>query len=145
MKLSTFKCTFTDKKVQKPNDRVTLVTLTGKIPVDIQFLSEMSKFDNWLNKQRQVEIYEILCPTALGFQVTGKAVRAENDTDNPVLAQRIAEARAKKKLYRFCEKLLFNMYKEHTQTLSCLFRYASIYQTRGNTENEHLRKLLGQV
>lgn len=148
MKFDNFKCTFTDKKVQRPNEKATLVTLTGYIPVSIDFLSEISKtpkLSKWLNSQKQVEIHELLFPARLRFQVVGKAIKAEKDEDNPKLGERIAEARAKNKLYRFCMKLLFAMYREYGRTLSSLFHFAMTYQSRHYKENKHLNELLEQL
>lgn len=105
-----WKITFNNKKVKRFNDnRVTIVTLSGtiRLPKNFRYIinSEDPIFDCIdLSKNPKLEWSQI---TAVG-----KAIRSYDDTiDNPVLAERIAESRAKIKLYDFVMKLCERYYK----------------------------------
>lgn len=102
------------KKVQTFNDRATLVTLVGEIKISrriwIVFLEEIT---DWILKSQSVKVSwgnPIKGSEGLKLEITGKAVCSEGDTFNEVTGQRIAESRAKIKLYKFictlCKKLM---------------------------------------
>lgn len=105
------------KKVQKFNDRVTVVTLKGDMQIPIEVITSMPKevCDWMLNKiNPKVQVYH--WQGIISITATGKAVKSEDDKDDSVLAERIAECRAKLKLYEFVYTLLMN-YTEYYATL----------------------------
>ena len=92
-------------KAVKVEDRVTTVSIIGETQFPPYFWSNVPNkvFDwpvcneNWIVSYNYIK-----------FQ--GKAVRHPDDEDDPVLAERIAEARAKIKLYKFMYNLLKETY-----------------------------------
>lgn len=95
------------KKVQKFNERATVVTLTGEVIIPSWEMFP-NKIQRWMfDEQNTVDVEDTI--SLLKIKAVGKSVKAEEDTDNPVLAERIAEARAKLKIYRFMYKLCKKM------------------------------------
>lgn len=90
------------RTVQRYNDKVTIVTLVGfmKIP---NFLWEYlpSSIFQWLNTLDNPEVHINVSSNGFTIVSKGKAIRADEDEDNPILAKRIAEGRAKAKIYSF--------------------------------------------
>ena len=102
------------KKVQRFNERATVVTLKGEVVVPYWELFP-NKIQEWMfQEQNTVEAEDTI--SRLKIKAVGKSVRAEEDADNPVLAERIAEARAKLKIYNFmyrlCNKLLKHSFSQ---------------------------------
>lgn len=103
------------KKVQVFNNNATVVTLTGimQCPDFINDCLPTSVY-NWINEHPSVEVSETYT-TNKGFYyiiiVSGKSVCAEGDTFDVQMGERIAESRAKIKLYKFmhtlCKKLMY--------------------------------------
>ena len=90
------------KKVQKFNDRVTVVTLKGDMQIPIEVITSTPKevCDWMMNKiNPKVQVYH--WQGIISITATGKAVKSEDDKDNPVLAERIAECRAKIAIFGF--------------------------------------------
>lgn len=105
------------KKVQKFNDRVTVVTLKGDLKIPMEVMYSMPKeVCDWMTKKSNPKVKVYHWQGIISVTVTGKAIRSEKDKDNPVLAERIAECRAKLKLYEFIYTLLMN-YVEYYATL----------------------------
>lgn len=105
------------KKVQKFNDRVTVVTLKGDLRIPMEVMNSMpKKMRDWMVDKinPRVKIYH--WQGIINVIATGKAIRSKEDKDDPVLAERIAECRAKIKLYKFIYTLLIN-YTEYYATL----------------------------
>ena len=153
-----YKVSFTDdfKKVERFNNKVTKVTLSGVIRniYDEELIIPPS-ISNWMadNMGRVINIIE----------VTGTAVRNDKDKDDPVLGERLAEARAKLKIYKlmktFCNKMLkyykFKLYgtkanneiivKTGPEELSyndSLLKAYMKYDKLVNVENNHIKQLL---
>ena len=153
-----YKVSFTDdfKKVERFNNKVTKVTLSGVIRnIYGEELIIPPSISNWMadNMGRVINIIE----------VTGTAVRNNKDKDDPVLGERLAEARAKLKIYKlmktFCNKMLkyykFKLYgtkanneiivKTGPEELSCndsLLKAYMKYDKLVNVENNHIKQLL---
>lgn len=90
--------------------------------------------------------------------ITGRAKKADEDANNPIFAERLAECRAKLHLYRFMQRLcqrLLSYYslisygdKVSTSTLEqdgnhlygTLWKYRDLY----TVEKSHLRELLNE-
>ena len=153
-----YKVSFTDnfKKVERFNNKVTKVTLSGVIRniYDGELIIPPS-ISSWMadNMGRVIDIIE----------VTGTAVRNNKDKDNPVLGERLAEARAKLKIYKFmktfCNKMLkyykFKLYgtkanndviiKTGPEGLSnndSLLKAYMKYNKLVDVENTHIKQLL---
>ena len=100
-----YKVSFTDdfKKVERFNNKVTKVTLKGSIN-DLFILNGPDvprPIIDWvINSWGDTDT----------IKVSGIAVRNDKDKDDPVLGERLAEARAKLKIYKlmktFCYKML---------------------------------------
>lgn len=105
------------KKVQKFNDRVTVVTLKGDLRIPMEVMNSMpKKMWDWMSDKINPRVKVYHWQGIINVIVTGKAVRSKEDKDDPVLAERIAECRAKIKLYKFIYILLMN-YTEYYATL----------------------------
>lgn len=105
------------KKVQKFNDRATVVTLKGDLKIPMEVMYSMPKeVCDWMTKKSNPKVKVYHWQGIISVTVTGKAIRSEKDKDDPVLAERIAECRAKLKLYEFIYTLLMN-YVEYYATL----------------------------
>lgn len=150
-----YKVSFTDdfKKVERFNNKVTKVTLSGVIRniYDEELIIPPS-ISSWMadNMGRVINIIE----------VTGTAVRNDKDKDDPVLGERLAEARAKLKIYKlmktFCNKMLkyytLKLYgtKASNNTIvikvnpekDSLFKAYMKYDKLVDVENNHIKQLL---
>ena len=104
------------KKVQTFNDKETVVTLTGKCITPFWFNHMPRKIWDWAIWHPSVEISETYSSQNLVMviEVLGKSVCADDDTFDAKMGERIAESRAKIKLYKFmhtlCKKLMYCYY-----------------------------------
>ena len=99
-----------DKEVKRYNDRVTVVTLQGELKLKREFMNNLpSPVFLWLNKLSNPEVTLSYSTSSLIIISEGKTIRAKEDTDDIVIAERIAESRAKIKLYRFMMKFICNI------------------------------------
>ena len=154
-----YKVSFTDnfKKVERFNNKVTKVTLKGTIKDAwaLDYLNIPQSIYDWM-KDNNCKDFDTL-------EISGIAVRSDNDKDNPVLGERLAEARAKLKIYKFmktfCNKMLkyykFKLYgtkanneiivKTDPEGLSCndsLLKAYMKYDRLVDVENTHIKQLL---
>lgn len=107
----------TYKKVKRYNDKVTAVTLKGDLKVSKKVMHSMpEKMWDWMKDKINPRVRVLHWQGIINITATGKAVKSENDKDDSVLAERIAECRAKLKLYEFVYTLLMN-YTEYYATL----------------------------
>lgn len=96
------------KKVQKFNDRVTVVTLKGDMRIPMEVMNSMPKdVYGWMEKKSNPKVKCYPWNSIIGITATGKAVRSKEDKDDPVLAERIAECRAKIAIYKFVTYLIY--------------------------------------
>ena len=108
-----FKVTFKNKAVQHFNDRATVVTLEAHLKYpNVEFLMP-DRIDKWVCSS-DIATYD---GWGIAFRSQGKAVRSLDDNDTPVYAERIAEARAKIKVYQFMHTLLGKIYRHHLSVL----------------------------
>lgn len=101
------------KKVQKFNDRVTVVTLKGDMQIPIEVITSMPKeVYDWMSNKINPKVQVYHWQGIISITATGKAVKSEDDKDDPVLAERIAECRAKIAIYKFVTHLIekYNKY-----------------------------------
>ena len=102
-----FKVSFNkeSKRVQTFNDKVTIVTLTGRMKLPDWFHLIPTTIDDWLWEYPGV-VYDVdLAAWEAIIKTTGKATCSDGDKWDPIIGERIAEARAKLKLYRFVYNL----------------------------------------
>ena len=151
-----YKVSFTDdfKKVERFSNKVTKVTLKGTIK-NIYALDDLNipqSIYDWMrdNHCKDLDILE----------VTGTAIRNNNDKDNPVLGERLAEARAKLKIYKFMRTFCHKMLEYYTLKLygtkasnntivikvnpekDSLFKAYMKYDKLVDVENNHIKQLL---
>lgn len=146
------------KKVQKFNNRATVVTLKGDLKIPMEVMYSMPKeIQNWMTDKINPRVKVYHWQGIIEVIVTGKAIRSEKDKDDPVLAERIAECRAKLKLYEFIYTLLMN-YTEYYATLlkgkewsfentpvndaNCIAYVYNKYTRLYINEKKHLKELL---
>jgi len=111
-----FKVSFKNnfKKVQTSNNRVTEVTLTGRVSLPEWWHFVPDHIFVWISYHPSVEFKGILAGSRNLIIVTGKSKCAEGEAFDAVVGERIAESRAKIKLYKFmctlCSKILHHYY-----------------------------------
>ena len=111
-----FKVSFKEnaKKIQIFNNKATVVTLTGRVKMPKWFCFMPSNLAYWIGHHPTVEFDGVYALDEAIVTTSGKSICSENDTFDSVLGERIAESRAKIKLYRFmhdlCKKLMYYYY-----------------------------------
>lgn len=100
------KISFKEPTIQHFNDRATIVTLNGKMRIPDFWWNVPYEITRWAYDHQEVEVHENICEAIMSIKVSGKAVRAIEDTEDEVYGRRIAESRAKIKLYRFMFTLI---------------------------------------
>lgn len=145
------------KKVQKFNDRVTVVTLKGDMTIPIEVITSMpKKVCDWMADKINPRVKVYRWQGIINIIATGKAVRSKEDKDDPVLAERIAECRAKIAIYNFVSHLIYEYIHyyltltmgknnkilvdlEQNDSLNTIFRKYVILEDK---ESKHLSKLI---
>lgn len=143
------------KRVEVFNDKATVVTLTGVVKAPEWWWKIPKEIHKWMTNHPSVEVYDNLLGNVI-VKVIGKSICSDEDEFNPVLGERIAEARAKKKLYGFMltltKKLIcyyhnllygkFAVKVEGETADSCIYKEMEKYSVLYGAELEHLRNLL---
>lgn len=143
------------RKVEVFNDKATVVTLTGVVKAPEWWWKIPKEIHKWMTNHPSVEVYDNLLGNVI-VKVIGKSICSDEDEFNPVLGERIAEARAKKKLYGFMltltKKLIcyyhnllygkFAVKVEGETADSCIYKEMEKYSVLYGAELEHLRNLL---
>lgn len=143
------------KRVEVFNDKATVVTLTGVVKAPEWWWKIPKEIHKWMVNHPSVEVYDNLLGNVI-VKVIGKSICSDEDEFNPVLGERIAEARAKKKLYGFMltltKKLIcyyhnllygkFAVKVEGETADSCIYKEMEKYSVLYGAELEHLRNLL---
>lgn len=93
------------KKVEVFNDKATVITLTGVVKAPEWWWKIPKEIHKWMANHPSVEVYDNLLGNVT-VKVIGKSVCSNEDEFNPVFGERIAEARAKKRLYSFMVTLI---------------------------------------
>lgn len=145
------------KEVYTYNDKVTVVKLRGQVKAEkVPYITD-KKINSWIMNSPYIDdghIYYGLHHLKLVFE--GKAVRNDYDANDPVLAERIAESRAKIKLYRFMLRLCYRLFGYYKRVLigrqsftynedavhDSLARDIQKYTELKWKEEEHLNKLI---
>lgn len=155
------------KKVQTFNGRCTLVTLVGQMSIPNNLWSAFpNEVANWIWEHPSVDSSWGTCTKEneiIRLECFGKSVCAEGDTFDPVIGERIAESRAKIRLYKFmhnmCEKIVqfyygimygnaeFDVIREsHIEApMDCLYLTCKKYRELWVKESYHLGKLLEEA
>ena len=137
----------------KRNGDMTTVTLTGSFKIPSQISRLPQSVIDWMFQGGL--IYRVSADNVFFIGVTGKTTRHPNDIPDSILAERIAEARAKLKLYKFMHSLASKL-SEHLNNFQygesvfptvnskkeCLFNTILRYGTLIGNEYEHLNKLM---
>lgn len=152
-----YKVSFTKKKVDSYNGgKVTVVTLHGdlKWSDDTMWMYIPKFIDDWVNSIPNITV------TPLDIKVKGKAICNDSDKIDPILGERIAESRAKIRLYKFLKDfwtklaayyyVLFfgdddtptvDLENRNTVCYNTVVKYTELY----NKEKDHLDELLGDM
>lgn len=128
---------FKNREVHRYNNKCTEVILTGDIknlPHDRHIPYE------WMSKQSKVKAERLY--SGLRFRVSGKAIRSDEDADDPVLAERLAEGRAKRELYLFLAKMSALMTIDIAKEISAVEDAFDKYKHLYHKEDGHLSDLL---
>lgn len=119
-----FKVSFKDdfKNVLVFQDKVTVVTLTGKIVIDIEHIPH--DIWTWAMEHPSIDISVTYNNERENWilKASGKAKCHTEDTPNPKIGERIAESRAKLRLYKFMMTLTSKL---------CTYYYAMVYGKQG--------------
>lgn len=150
---------FDSKVVKRFNDKVTIVTLTGKTQLPSNLVQAMPiGFFDWLDLHSNPEI-KYMFGADMTIIAKGKAVRSNKDKDNPLLAERIAESKAKLKIYTFIHALISKYILEYSKLITgydeplmsnvkdtdeSLYGMADTYMRYITTEEKHLEDLIAQ-
>ena len=146
------------KRVQNINNKYTIVTLTGVSSFDCFMGQCPTSIIDWVEENHFIETWynPILCHLVL--KASGKAECSPNDTYNPAIGERLAETRAKIKLYKFMHILCNRLTYYYIHLIGGSPRYpiskihnhgllkASLkYKILVHREEEYLEKLLKEV
>lgn len=140
--MGKIKLTFTVEKEYQYHGRCTLCTLTGILPIDMYEL--YPNIFQWANEHPEVKVKPISADQ-MQLIATGKSLQAETDSYDKVLGERIAESRAKRKLYKFCHTLC-NMYinKQLVETVDRFQEARENFYRYYTTENLHYNDLINE-
>lgn len=144
------------KTVERYNDRFTTVHLTGTLyfPEELEHTLYNKDIKAWAKSYSNPKIETSIRQWSI--KVKGEATRNEKDTNDPVLGERIAEGRAKIKIYKFMVQLLKRCVNTYIKTLfgnveSSLSEFAQQcslydtyikYQRLLEKEQTHLQELI---
>lgn len=131
------KCTFLNKEKKiRTYGRCTICTLKGHI--DISHIPY--KIDSWIFSHPCIEAeYDY---GGITFTVSAKAVQSLSDDYSALIGARLAESRAKKKAYNFCQSLC-KMYAEyHNAQLASFAESMQQFEIYKNKEIEHQNEIL---
>lgn len=111
-----------EKKVQRfQDDKVTVVTLYGSVHLPYFIWQNFpAEVLNWMNNYSNKNIEVHLLNTISSYLMitsVGKAKRAEGEANNPVLGERVAECRAKSRIYRFMKNLCIQFILYYTKKI----------------------------
>lgn len=129
------KCVFKNKEY-KTFDKCTLCKLEAYIR--IPYLNE--SIDNWYQRHPIIdanEVYDFNGSRILEISAVGKAIQSSDDAYDEKIGKRLAESRAKKAIYKFCETL-FRMLRDEANVKMAKYENTmrSFYKF-GEKEIEH--------
>ena len=150
------------KKVEVFNNKITKVTLTGYIKHQdsILFSGNFPKdMNDWFWNNPYVEFDADYAHDRFIIKTSGHSSKSEEDTFDSVIGERIAEARAKLKVYKFVRALIrkkmqylysfmygnfeiISLLESHSEVpKDCLYLTLQKYNKLIKREREHLQNL----
>lgn len=149
------------KKVEVFNNKITKITLTGYIKYQDSILFSgnfPNDMNEWFWENPYVEFKTDYAHDRFIIKTSGYSSKSEEDTFDSVIGERIAEARAKLKIYRFVRMLLIKkmqylygiMYgnfeikvsESHSEIpKDCMYLTLQKYNKLIKREEEHLQNL----
>lgn len=152
-------------KVQTFNERATIVTMVGHMSMPTELWAVFpDKIANWMWQHPTIDASWGKCTKeneVIRLEFSGKAVCSEEDTFNAETGRRIAESRAKLRLYKFmfqlCNKLIKNCLRTiygknkigieiiEDSEVECLSNAWEKYRELSVKESHHLGKLLEEA
>ena len=158
-----FKVSFKDnfKKVQTFNNKVTIVTLIGLMDYPAKLWDVVpTEVTDWMWHHPTVDVSWAKGGESFRLEFSGKAICSDSDDFNPVLGERIAESRAKIRLYKFMATLIDKLCAYYFSLIygggevteifldskkHGIYQDYKRYTTLLKNEEQHLTKLLEQV
>lgn len=78
----------------------------------------------------------------LTFKVSGKSIRNLEDANDNTIGVRLAESRAKKKAYKFCETLLWKIAKDYAEKATECTKASGTFEHYHDKEVSHYNELM---
>lgn len=95
------------KTVERFNDKVTVVTITAKLKVSKDFVRNMPySIANWIAKHSNPMVDFNPFKGEFIMRAKRKAIRSDEDKDNPEFAEKLAECKARMQIYKFATLLM---------------------------------------
>lgn len=154
-------------EVQTFNDKATVVTIVGEMTIPSEVWTAFpDKIANWMWQHPSIDATWGTCTKreeVIRLEFSGKSICAEGDTFDENIGKRIAESKAKIKLYKFihtlCEMIMkyyygimygnaeFDIIRESHEEApkDCLYLTCKKYRDLLIKESYHLGKLLTEV
>lgn len=148
------------KTVEKFNDKATVVEITGCLRLPSKIIQNIpSDVYSWMVYHSNPRVGINLNSEYILIKAKGKAVRLDEDEDNPVLAEKIAECRAKMKMYDFVARAFCKYINYYVELMvgkrgemlplktqgSCLCKAHEKFNELCDREYRHLIKLLEET
>lgn len=133
------RCTFTEKEIKR-HGRCTICTLACRIKVPFHGLDTGTH--EWMATHPQLEDLYMETGGTLMFRVSGKAVRSLEDASDETLGRRIAESRAKRKAYRFCESLCWKVAQSYERAFTEYAQASQDFERHYDNEISHYDKIM---
>lgn len=142
-------------KVQTFNNKATVVTIVGELIIPNKLLYVLPpEINKWINDHPAVKASYALT----NIEVSGKSVCSDEDTFNAETGKRIAESRAKIKLYKFMYRLIDQFCDYYSKlflgyvgflptsdTSNSIYAELHKYEALWIKESQHLGKLLEEA
>jgi len=141
-------------KIIEKKGKTTTVTLKGVVKLPAFWESLPKCIYKWLLVVSKIELYENLYDNTLTIFAEGTAMCHEDDKYDSLLGERLAEARAKCKIYKFFFTLCDNLYEYYSTILfgsggvvdsgegDCVAKDLKKYEDLYNREIKHIEDLL---
>lgn len=149
------KVSIKNRTIKREGD-VTTAFLTASIKMDQWWKLCPTSVIRWMFRNPKIDVSPDYGRERVIIIVQASTTKAVEDSDNPIIAGRIAESKVKMRLYWFINKLLTNIYKHYCKILVGSLEivgkkhqglYGDIYKYRHlyMCEREHLQKLLSEL
>ena len=105
------------KRVEKTDDKTIVLTLTGRVKLPEWWCNMPEEIWDYMDECKSFEFTESIHDNYLTIKVSGKAVCSDKDKYDGMTGERIAESRAKLKLYRFMFNLSSKIVRYYSKLL----------------------------